>query len=83
MTVALKYLKGLIPKRPLTPIRFPVSGFKVYDDSVWVEEEIAFHANSYNWYPVNIGDVINSKYQVLGKLGYGSISTVWLARNLV
>ncbi|KAK3324416.1 kinase-like domain-containing protein [Cercophora scortea] len=34
------------------------------------------------YYPVNIGDVYESKYQVLGKLGFGSTSTVWLARHL-
>lgn len=34
------------------------------------------------YYPVNIGDVFVSKYQVLGKLGYGVSSTVWLARDL-
>lgn len=34
------------------------------------------------YYPVNIGDVFASKYQVLGKLGFGVTSTVWLARDL-
>ncbi|KAK3301837.1 kinase domain protein [Chaetomium strumarium] len=35
-----------------------------------------------NYCPVNIGDLFSSKYQVVGKLGFGSTSTVWLARNL-
>ncbi|CAG8890870.1 unnamed protein product [Penicillium egyptiacum] len=34
------------------------------------------------YYPANIGDVLISKYQIVGKLGFGSTSTVWLARDL-
>ena len=34
------------------------------------------------YYPVNIGDVFSSKYQIIGKLGFGVTSTVWLARDL-
>ncbi|KAI0109230.1 serine kinase [Nemania sp. FL0031] len=34
------------------------------------------------YHPVRIGDKFhNGKYQVIGKLGYGLYSTVWLARN--
>ena len=32
--------------------------------------------------PVDVGDILSDKYQVLGKLGYGSTSTVWLARDM-
>lgn len=44
---------------------------------------------SFSWYtpdtfcPIKIGDILQSKYQVLGKLGYGSVSTAWLCRDLV
>ena len=31
---------------------------------------------------MNIGDVYHGNWQMLGKLGYGSTSTVWLARDL-
>jgi hypothetical protein len=31
------------------------------------------------YYPVNVGDVFASKYQVVGKIGFGVTSTVWLA----
>jgi len=34
------------------------------------------------FYPVHIGEVFESRYQVLGKLGYGSRSTAWLCRDL-
>ncbi|KDR66909.1 hypothetical protein GALMADRAFT_106079 [Galerina marginata CBS 339.88] len=35
-----------------------------------------------SFYPVRIGDVLHSKYQVLYKLGYGTTSTLWLCRDL-
>ncbi|KAI1999914.1 hypothetical protein LOZ67_003319 [Ophidiomyces ophidiicola] len=34
------------------------------------------------YYPVRIGEVFNERYQVVGKLGYGATSTVWLARDM-
>ncbi|TAQ90224.1 hypothetical protein B7494_g1498 [Chlorociboria aeruginascens] len=34
------------------------------------------------YYPVDIGDIFVSKYQVVGKLGFGVTSPVWLARDL-
>ncbi|KAI0883989.1 kinase-like domain-containing protein [Annulohypoxylon maeteangense] len=36
----------------------------------------AYHPGGYH--PVHIGDIIQSRYRVLRKLGYGSYSTVWL-----
>jgi serine/threonine-protein kinase SRPK3 len=32
-------------------------------------------------HPVQLGDIYNSKYMVLRKLGQGGYSTVWLIRN--
>lgn len=34
------------------------------------------------FYPVRIGEIFNSKYKVVGKLGYGAYSTVWLCRDV-
>jgi len=51
-------------------------------DSVIVEEEQFDEFKAGQYYPVNTGDVYASKYQVLGKLGFGTTSTVWLACNL-
>ncbi|ETS82939.1 hypothetical protein PFICI_04815 [Pestalotiopsis fici W106-1] len=34
------------------------------------------------WYHVHIGEVINERYQVCTKLGWGDTSTVWLAKDL-
>ena len=34
------------------------------------------------FYPMTLGEVINEKYKVVGKLGFGSASTIWCCRNL-
>ncbi|PPJ52906.1 hypothetical protein CBER1_11505 [Cercospora berteroae] len=62
-------------------------------DSSTVEPEysgsdILLEEESFSWYdrrafyPVRIGAVLNTKYEVLLKFGYGSVSTAWLCRNL-
>lgn len=33
------------------------------------------------YYPVRIGKLVDSCYQIVGKLGFGGTSTVWLARD--
>lgn len=44
----------------------------------WVE---VYHPGGYH--PVHLGDTFNDgQYKVLRKLGDGSFSTVWLARDL-
>lgn len=35
-----------------------------------------------HFYPVRLGEVFNDRFQTVAKLGYGSSSTVWLARDL-
>ena len=47
-----------------------------------IEEERAPHYDSKCLYPTKLGEVINGRYQVATKLGYGTDSTVWLARDL-
>lgn len=34
------------------------------------------------FYPVRVGEIFESKYKVVGKLGYGAHSTVWLCRKV-
>jgi hypothetical protein len=34
------------------------------------------------YHPVHLGDVYQQRYRVIHKLGFGSYSTVWLARDL-
>lgn len=45
------------------------------------EENFDYYSPDY-FYPVRFGDILNSRYQVVSKLGYGASSTVWLCRDL-
>ncbi|KFY28201.1 hypothetical protein V491_00576 [Pseudogymnoascus sp. VKM F-3775] len=42
------------------------------------EREMGFE----KFYPMILGEVINEKYKVVAKLGFGSASTIWCCRNL-
>ena len=75
---ARRFLRG-----PLPPRVFPTAGFDVIDSSHRVEEETWEWYTPDEFYPVRIGEVFKSKYQVVGKLGYGANATVWLCRDLV
>lgn len=59
-----------------------LKGFKVISDAEKLEEENWDWYKPNLFYPVRIGQVFQSRYQVLGKLGYGSRSTAWLCRDL-
>ncbi|KAK8116055.1 CMGC/SRPK protein kinase [Apiospora sp. TS-2023a] len=48
-----------------------------------VEEEKLPDYLPARYYPVRIGEVFVDRYQVVGKLGFGATSTVWLARDLM
>lgn len=52
------------------------------EDTQLLEEESFSWYTPESFYPVRIEEVFNAKYQVLGKLGYGSVSTAWLCRDL-
>mmetsp|Transcript_48104 Transcript_48104/g.55406 ORF Transcript_48104/g.55406 Transcript_48104/m.55406 type:complete len:676 (-) Transcript_48104:153-2180(-) len=53
------------------------------DDSIISdsENEDASDYRKGGYHPVNIGDVFISRYVILGKLGWGHFSTVWLAKD--
>ncbi|PYI04299.1 kinase domain-containing protein [Aspergillus sclerotiicarbonarius CBS 121057] len=65
-----------------SPRQFPKTGFVKLESSEVIEEEDLPSYNVENFYPVYIGQVFNSRYQVVSKLGYGASSTVWLCRDL-
>jgi serine/threonine-protein kinase SRPK3 len=48
-----------------------------------IEEETLPDYLAERYYPVRIGELLESRYQVVGKLGFGVTSTVWLARDLI
>ncbi len=67
---------------PSPPMNFPKSGFVLLNTEDKIEEETLPFYNPNNYYPVHIGEVFRSRYQVVTKLGYGVNSTVWLCLDL-
>ncbi len=47
-----------------------------------IEEETLPKYNADNFYPVRLGEVLNDRYKLCVKLGFGMTATVWLARDL-
>jgi len=47
-----------------------------------VDEELCPGYNSAKFYPANPGEVLAERFQLLVKIGWGSQSTVWLARDI-
>lgn len=66
-----------------TPREIPTSSTNVIDSSLKIEEETlpTYHPEKY--YPVQQGEVLHDRYQILAKLGFGVTSTVWFARDLL
>ncbi|KAK2737832.1 hypothetical protein FQN57_007390 [Myotisia sp. PD_48] len=64
-----------------SPIEFPASEFESIEISK-IEEETLPTYKAKRYYPAQIGQIINNRYQIVGKLGYGTTSTVWLCRDM-
>lgn len=64
-----------------SPLTFPDSGFELVDSSEKIEEETLPTYNPEKFYPVRLGQIFEDRYQIVGKVGYGVFSTVWLARD--
>ncbi|KAI9803816.1 MAG: hypothetical protein M1825_001696 [Sarcosagium campestre] len=58
------------------------SHFERIDSSYLVEEETVKGYKSKHYYPVKLDEVLHERYKTIGKLGFGSASTVWLCRDL-
>lgn len=59
----------LSEKPPLLPADKPIE-----------EEKLPFYIRQ-DYYPVHIGDIYQSRYEVVCKLGYGGFSTTWLCHD--
>lgn len=46
-----------------------------------IEEERTPGYDPKRFLPVNPGDLLNSRYKIVVKLGWGTTSTVWLAQD--
>ena len=62
------------PKSRLTPLALSIEHS--------IEEQTLPHYSPLCFLPVSIGDVVNEHYEIITKLGYGSDSTVWLAKDI-
>ncbi|KAI0874585.1 serine threonine protein kinase, CMGC group [Hypoxylon argillaceum] len=64
------------------PLNFSNSNFKKIQLEEKIEEELYPDFVASRYYPVRIGEILRDRYQIVGKLGFGTTSTVWLARDL-
>lgn len=64
------------------PLNFCNPNFVRIPPTHLVEEETTPDYVASRYYPTRIGQVLQNRYQVVGKLGFGVTSTVWLARDL-
>lgn len=64
------------------PLDFSNPNFVRINPAQKVEEETNPGYVASRYYPVRLGETFQDRYQVVGKLGYGVTSTVWLARDL-
>lgn len=69
-------------RRRSEPRTYPSQGFDVIDRDRLVEEEGLPGYSPRRFYPVRLGEVFNDRFQIVTKLGYGTSSTIWLARDL-
>ncbi|KAK0754519.1 kinase-like domain-containing protein [Schizothecium vesticola] len=68
--------------RAWKPLVFPSTTFKQIPLQEKLEEELLPGYVASRYYPVRLGQVLQDRYQIVGKLGFGTSSTVWLARDL-
>ena len=54
---------------------------KILPAEIPIEEELVSGYDPRYFYPVNPGDVLDSKYEITAKLGFGGSSTIWLGRD--
>lgn len=68
---------------PLEEARpFPTRGFKTIETNQLVEEEELPDHRADRFYPARPGEIFQKRYQIVAKLGFGTSSTTWLARDL-
>ncbi|KAL3463738.1 kinase-like protein [Aspergillus heterothallicus] len=60
-----------------------IAGFDGIDPARCIEEEELPGYRADRFYPVRLGEILQGRYHILTKLGFGSSSTTWLARDLV
>lgn len=82
MEVFLSRIRGMFPKLrhqswSLSPMIAPR-----LDTHRRFEEENTPYYDPTRFYPAKLDSVLNGRYQLVTKVGYGTSSTIWLAREL-
>ncbi|KAG6834277.1 hypothetical protein H0H93_010730, partial [Arthromyces matolae] len=75
-------LNAIGSRQPWLPRDFSKRHSNLISASEPIEEETIPGYVAERYYPTRIGETLRSRYQIVGKLGYGVTSTVWLARDL-
>jgi non-specific serine/threonine protein kinase len=67
------------------PRVFPVFDLGLLDSSLKIEEELAMghEPNKTYTYPAEEEEILNDRYQILHKIGYGPTASVWYAIDLM
>lgn len=68
--------------RTWKPLNFSNPNFVRISAHYKIEEETIPGYVASRYYPVRIGEILKEQYQVVGKLGFGASSTVWLAQDM-
>ena len=71
-----------VPLKCATARMTHAPSYATLDSSCTIEEEKVRGYKAEHYYPVKTGEVFQHRYSVIGKLGYGSASTVWLCHDL-
>lgn len=82
MTSISRLAQQFLKRRPSPLHHIHITGFHMLNKGQLIEEETLPHYSPAQFFPINIGKVLNARYQVVGKLGYGGNSTAWLSRDL-
>jgi serine/threonine-protein kinase SRPK3 len=64
------------------PLNFSNANFVRIPECHKIDEETLPDYLASRYYPARIGQVLGERYQIVGKLGFGSTSTAWLARDM-
>jgi serine/threonine-protein kinase SRPK3 len=78
----LKWLPRVSRRSPSITRVFSNQSYERVPENQQIEEETFPNYLAARYYPIRTGEVLESRYQVIGKLGFGAFSTVWLARDL-
>ncbi|BCS28512.1 putative serine/threonine-protein kinase [Aspergillus puulaauensis] len=65
-----------------SPWHLPCNSGPLIPNRELVDEEVCPGYDSRVFYPARAGEVLAHRYQLLSKIGWGSQSTVWLARDV-